>query len=84
MDNPIVNIFDIPPTRDEKPIIMEVTKDIVMLDNNSTGYDIPREQLSNPILLLGWIHHLCEKTWINKEAIEEILNFVKKEGKIKF
>lgn len=53
-----------------------VTSTGIALDNNK--YFIEFNRIDNPIKLIWWIHHLCEKDWITKETIETLIEVTTK------
>lgn len=36
-------------------------------------YEIPFSRIDNPIKLIWWIHHLCEKSWVKPRLINRLI-----------
>ena len=77
------------PNWDNRPIdrvIVKLEDDYVVLDNNVMGvypYLIHKDRINNPIKLIWWIHHLCEKNWMDLRAIENLIELTTKLMNIK-
>lgn len=58
-------------------------KDGQIVFNLQGEYAIDLKRCNSPEKILGWVHHLCEKTWITPAAIRLFISHAESENGIK-
>ena len=58
-------------------------KDGFIVFNVDYEYNINLSRCDTPAKILGWVQHLCEKTWITRELIERFISLATRHNKIK-
>jgi hypothetical protein len=58
--------------------LIEVDRNFVTIKFGGHDYDIELSRIKNQAELLGWVHHLCGKTWMNGHRIILFIDAINK------
>lgn len=50
-------------------------EDDYLIINYSYPYEIELDRIDTPEKVLGWVAHLCGKTWMDNDKIERFIDF---------